>query len=214
PSVVGFAASAAACPVTPPATAPTAPPTSTPAGPPTAPPIAAPAAAPPAEPMPVPIGCDPGASVSGSRLSTFDSDSSFSSAILASRTRLYSLPSTRLVGARLEKTLRQEDETDDLNPFGEDIADDLAPLGVWIHPEKQGEPAGSRDQQNQRQGMRPQEVLELSARPAGNRVALGDPRSERALVPGPTTATPDQSALAFPKNAPARVRGSEREYRT
>ena len=53
--------------------------------------------------------------------------------------------SATLLRSALNEPLRQEDEPRHLQPFGDDVADNLAPLALWIHLQVHDQPTNARD---------------------------------------------------------------------
>ena len=81
---------------------------------------------------------------------------------------------------RLDQFFRHQDQCQDLRPFGDYVADYLSPFGLRVHRQVKGEPtrAGQDKKNSQR--------------------VVDDELQERRTV----TTTPDQSAMALPKNEP------------
>ena len=77
------------------------------------------------------------------------------------------------LGVRLDEPLRHQDEPKNLCPFRDDVAHDLSPLGLGVHPPIEGDPREPRDQQKDAQGVIAQPLPHRSQRATGTPSALG-----------------------------------------
>lgn len=56
-------------------------------------------------------------------------------------------------GAYFHQTLRHQDKAQNLSPLGNDVADHLSPLAVWVHGFECRHPGDAGDDQKQREGV-------------------------------------------------------------
>jgi len=73
--------------------------------------------------------------------------------------------SAALLRSTFNQTFGKIDEPCHLQPFGNDVADDLTPFVLWIHPKIQDEPADSREREKHKKGMPVQKIPPTTAFP-------------------------------------------------
>jgi hypothetical protein len=115
----------------------------------------------------------------------------------------------------LDVTLRQQHKTERLRPFGNDVSDDLSPFPSGIHFREQHHPADSSEQQKNAERMIAQKLLWARRQCCiRRRLLCRESLSYIYFVARTMSTTPDQSAIAFPKNEPMCVLGFEKQYKT
>jgi hypothetical protein len=116
-------------------------------------------------------------------------------------TRRAALPAA-FFRADFDQALSEKDEARHLHPFGDNVADYLAPFALSVHRRKQERPANPGDHDEYQKRMPIQKIEPPGTLFSFDRPTLGRSHLIQNFVPRMMTTEPLQSAMALPKNAP------------